>query len=154
MLNFPIIKNRAWISQFGQFHVREFPNLTGVWYLPNLGRKSPEMAKLVHHHHCHFVALFMSPTYVSRWHLAFGLWVGASVCPSHFSKRYSSDTAWRILFILGHNDPWVKAFTGCILFGHIFKVKVTVQGQSSLYKHIVKLQNPTPLTPLYGFCPY
>ena len=76
------------------------------------------------------------------------------VCPSHFSKPYSSYIAWRILFILGHNDPWVKAFRSYIRFGHIFKVKVTVQGQSSLYKHIGKLQNPTPLKPLSGFCSY
>ena len=78
--------------------------------------------------------------------VAFSVWsMCVCVCTSHFSKIFFSETTKRILFILDNNGPWMRAFESCILFVHIFKVKVTAHDQ-----HIVKLQNTTP--PLFILC--
>jgi hypothetical protein len=60
---------------------------------------------------------------------------------SKTSKFFSFETTWPTGFILGHNDPWTKAFIIYIRFCHIFKVKVTFQGQRFLYMYILKLQS-------------
>ena len=105
--------------------------------------------------HLHLLTLYFYATDFSQ-SVAYSFWsVRLCVCLSvTFSKIFSSETTGPIGFILGHNDPWVKAFKSYINKGHICKVKVTGQGQISLYKHIVKLKRSSSQKPLVRICLY